>query len=148
MLILDDLHAADEPSLLLLRFLARDLSNRRVLLLAAYRNVDPTLADPLEMTLAELIREPATRAFELTGLAETELTRLIEVTTGQVPDTAVAAAVLAESEGNPLFAGEIARLLAAEGGLEHARAARAIPPGVKEVIRRRLRTCRRTATVS
>ncbi len=39
----DDLHAADEPSLLLLRFVAREIVGTRLLLIAAYRNVDPTL---------------------------------------------------------------------------------------------------------
>ena len=40
-LVLDDLHAADEPSLLLLRFLARELGASRLLVLCAYRDVDP-----------------------------------------------------------------------------------------------------------
>ena len=40
-LVLDDLHAADAPSLLLLRFLARELGSTRMLVLGAYRDVDP-----------------------------------------------------------------------------------------------------------
>src|SRR5439155_13692503 len=36
-LVLDDLHAADEPSLLLLQFLAREVSDSRLLVFAAYR---------------------------------------------------------------------------------------------------------------
>jgi predicted ATPase len=40
-LVLDDLHAADASSLLLLRFLGRELGSTRVLLLALYRDVDP-----------------------------------------------------------------------------------------------------------
>ena len=53
-LVLDDLHAADEPSLLLLRFVARGLGDSRLLVVGAYRDVDPTLRDPLASTLAEL----------------------------------------------------------------------------------------------
>ena len=40
-LVLDDLHAADEPSLLLLRFFAREIGSTHLLLLGALRNVDP-----------------------------------------------------------------------------------------------------------
>ena len=46
MLVLDDLHAADAPSLLLLRFLARGLGSARMLLLGAYRDVDPSPDSP------------------------------------------------------------------------------------------------------
>ena len=46
-LILDDLHAADTPSLLLLRFLIRELGSMHVLLLAAMRDVDPIPGEPL-----------------------------------------------------------------------------------------------------
>ena len=45
--MLDDLHAADEPSLLLLRFVAREIADSRLLVVCAYRDVDPTLRAPL-----------------------------------------------------------------------------------------------------
>ena len=49
-LVLDDLHAADEPSLLLLQFVARALGESRLLIVGAYRDVDPTLSAPLTTT--------------------------------------------------------------------------------------------------
>ena len=49
-LVLDDLHAADEPSLLLLQFVAAELGDSRLLVVGAYRDVDPTLRDPLAST--------------------------------------------------------------------------------------------------
>ena len=67
-LVLDDLHAADEPSLLLLQFLARELAGARLLVIGAYRDVDPTPRDPLTSTLAGLAREPVTRTIRLPGL--------------------------------------------------------------------------------
>ena len=70
MLVLDDLHAADEPSLLLLEFVARGLRDSRLLVVGAYRDVDPTLRDTLASTLAELARERVTRRIALGGLAE------------------------------------------------------------------------------
>ncbi len=41
--VLDDLHAADAPSLLLLRFLADAVAKSRILVIATYRDVDPVL---------------------------------------------------------------------------------------------------------
>ena len=72
-LVLDDLHAADEPSLLLLQFVARGLGDSRLLVVGAYRDVDPTLRDPLASTLAELGRERTTRRIALGGFAEPDV---------------------------------------------------------------------------
>jgi predicted ATPase len=74
---LDDLHAADEPSLLLLRFFVRELADSRLLIIGAYRNVDPTIRDPLSTAVAELIREVVTRRVELSGLAEGDVEEYI-----------------------------------------------------------------------
>jgi DNA-binding SARP family transcriptional activator/tetratricopeptide (TPR) repeat protein len=139
-LVLDDLHAADEPSLLLLRFVARELGDSRLLIVGAYRDVDPTLADPLTTTLTELAREPVTRTLALAGLGEADVARFIELAAPAASAAELAPAVHAETEGNPLFVGEIVRLLAAERRLnEPARAPLAIPHSVREVIGRRLR---------
>ena len=54
-LVLEDLHAADEPSLLLLRFVARQLAVVRVLIVGTYRDVDPVMRQPLAATVAELL---------------------------------------------------------------------------------------------
>jgi predicted ATPase len=45
-LVLDDLHAADEPSLLLLQFLARELGTARLLVIGAARDVDRSRERP------------------------------------------------------------------------------------------------------
>lgn len=148
-LVLDDVHAADEPSLLLLRFLARELGGNRVLVVGAYRNVDPSPSDPLTATLTELAREPVTRTIVLGGLGEDDVRRFIELTTGESPGTDLVAAIHEETEGNPLFVGEIVRLLASEGSLSPDAAPRVvIPQSVRDVIARRLRhlseTCAHT----
>jgi tetratricopeptide (TPR) repeat protein len=142
-LVLDDLHAADEPSLLLLRFVAGGLATARILVVGTYRDVDPTVRDPLASTLAELAREPVTQRIELSGLAETDVGRYIELSTDTMPATELVSALQNETEGNPLFLGEIVRLLAAEGRLSdvdiRAMWTLGIPQGVREVIGRRLR---------
>jgi DNA-binding SARP family transcriptional activator len=152
-LVLDDLHAADEPSLLLLRFVARELGDSRLLIVGAYRDVDPTLADPLTTTLSELAREPVTRTLSLAGLGEADVARFIELAAPGAAAADLAAVVHAETEGNPLFVGEIVRLLAAERRLdEPATAPLAIPQSVREVIGRRLRhlsdDCNRLLTLA
>ena len=139
-LVLDDLHAADAPSLLLLRFLARELGSARILLLAAYRDVDPIPGRPLTETLAEVAREPVTRRLSLAGLSEREVAQYVELTASQLASTPLVAAVHQETEGNPLFVGEIVRLLAVEGveSESTAEAHLAIPQSVRDVIARRL----------
>ena len=152
-LVLDDLHAADEPSLLLLQFVARELGDSRLLIVGAYRDVDPTPADPLTATLTELAREPVTRQLALAGLGEEDVVHFIELAAPGRPGAELAPAVHAETEGNPLFVGEIVRLLAEENRLEDpVTAPLAIPQSVREVIGRRLRNlsdaCNRLLTLA
>ena len=141
-LVLDDLHAADEPSLLLLRFVAGRLGESRILVVGTYRNVDPTVRDPLGATLAELAREPVTRRVELGGLTRADVARYIDASAGALPSAPLVTAIHAETEGNPLFVGEVVRLLVAEGQFadvaDGALWTLGIPQGVREVIGRRL----------
>ena len=139
-LVLDDLHAADTPSLLLLRFLARELAGARVLLVGACRDVDPTPGRPLTELLTDVAREPAARRLSLGGLSERELAEYVELTARQIASPELAAALHEETEGNPLFAGEIVRLLAVEGvwSRSGAQTPFAIPETVRDVISRRL----------
>jgi len=140
LLALDDMHAADEPSLLLLRFLAREIGQSRLFVVVAYRDVDPTVAEPLAVTLAELRREPITHRIALEGLSEPAVAEYIEAAGGTVPSRALVDAIHAETEGNPLFVGEMVRLLVQEGQLDaEALETLGVPEGIREVIERRLR---------
>jgi DNA-binding SARP family transcriptional activator len=140
-LVLDDLHAADEPSLLLLRFLARSLQDARLVLVGAYRDTEPR-REALNTAVAEIRREPVTRYIRLGGLDADEVATVVELLAGSRPSPELAKAVHRETEGNPLFVVELVRLLAAEGRLEEVAAApwrRRIPQGIREVIGHRLR---------
>ncbi|HKP16936.1 MAG TPA: BTAD domain-containing putative transcriptional regulator [Gaiellaceae bacterium] len=152
-LVIDDLHAADEPSLLLLRYVASVLGPSRALIVATFRDLDPTLAEPLESTLAELGRESAVRRIRLSGLSREEVGRLAELTAEAPPPRQLVAALHAETEGNPLFVAEIVRLLAAEGRLGADLAGGIpIPESILEAIGRRLRAlsgeCRRVLSLA
>lgn len=141
-LVLDDLHWADRPSLLLLEFLAGELRAARVLVLGTYRDVEVGRAHPLAQTLAELTRAQASQRIPLRGLSEHEVAHVIELTAGLAPPAPLVAAVTRETEGNPFFVAEVVRLLAAEGALDRPPPAASerltLPPSVREVIGRRL----------
>jgi DNA-binding SARP family transcriptional activator len=139
-LVLDDLHAADAPSLLLLRFLARELASTRLLVLGAYRNVDPVPGHPLTEMLAEVAREPVTRRVSLGGLSEPEVGEYLELTASEMASPQLVAAVHGQTQGNPLFVGEIVRLLSIEGARSESpdESRLTIPQSVRDVIARRL----------
>src|SRR5262249_2334690 len=59
--VLDDLHWADRPSLKLLEFIASDLTDMRLLVVATYRDTEVQREDPFLATLSRLAREPSTR---------------------------------------------------------------------------------------
>jgi DNA-binding SARP family transcriptional activator/tetratricopeptide (TPR) repeat protein len=134
LLLLDDLHAADAPSLLLLQFVARELASSRVLLICALRDVDPVPAQRVSTMLSELAREPLTQRLLLPGLSEDDVAAFLEVTASGLASPDLVATLHERTEGNPLFLGEIVRLLTIEGD----RAGAAIPPSVRDVIGRRL----------
>ena len=127
-LVLDDLHAADASSLLLLQFVARELGSARLMVLGACRDVDPVPAPALAAMLAEVGREPVSRRLEIAGLSEAELQDYVA---HEAAAPVSVAALHEQTGGNPLFAGEIVRLLSVEGRL-------AVPQSVRDVIARRL----------
>src|SRR5919201_2143755 len=149
-LVLDDLHAADTPSLLLLQFLARELGSCRVLLVGAYRDVEPVPGRKLTAMLAEVVREPVTRRLWLRGLDEQEVGQYVELNASELAVPQLVAALHEETEGNPLFVTEMVRLLALEGFTTGGRIT--IPQSVREVIARRLAhlsdECNRTLVVA
>jgi DNA-binding SARP family transcriptional activator/tetratricopeptide (TPR) repeat protein len=138
--VLDDLHAADAPSLLLLEFIADELDGAHVMILGAYRHTEIGSDHALASTLAELARKQAARRIMLAGLTEVAVARYIELSTGVVAPDSLVAALHRGTEGNPLFLGELARLLSEEGLLERGTLERLpIPRGVHEAIGHRLR---------
>ena len=74
-IVLDDLHWADEPSLLLLRFAARELASSGLLILGTYRDVELGRHHPLARMLGEMSgdrgqrADPAARALDRRGRA-------------------------------------------------------------------------------
>ncbi|HVR30639.1 MAG TPA: protein kinase, partial [Thermoanaerobaculia bacterium] len=142
LVVLDDLHWADEASLLLLQFVARELGPARLLLVGTYRDLELRRRHPLAETLAELARVQGVERVQLRGLSAEDIGSFIAQTAAVEPPRALVEAVHRQTEGNPFFVQEVVRLLAAEGRLERMRNVDSwsleIPQGVREVIGRRL----------
>ena len=139
-LVLDDLHWADEPSLLLLRFAARELASSGLLILGTYRDVELGRHHPLARMLGEISGIAGSRRIPLKGLSVGAVERYLEMTAGAPAPVGLAEAVQERTDGNPFFVGEVVRLLASEGKLTGGGSAAElqIPQGVREVIGRRL----------
>ena len=130
--VLDDVHWADAASLRLLRFLGPQLPAMPVLVVATFRDdeADGELAD----ALAAFARQEGVVRLPLEGLSEGDVGRLLAETLAATPDDAVVRDIAERSAGNPFFVGELARLL----GGPTAPAPGDVPPGVRDVIRRRV----------
>ena len=139
-LVLDDLHWADEPSLLLLRFAARELASSGLLILGTYRDVELGRHHPLARMLGEISGIEGSGASRCAGSTVGAVERYIEMTAGAPAPLGLAEAVQEQTDGNPFFVGEVVRLLASEGKLTGGGSAPElqIPQGVREVVGRRL----------
>jgi tetratricopeptide (TPR) repeat protein len=140
-LVLEDLHAADTPSLLLLRFLAEQLY-AQIMVLGTYRDVELTPDHPLTATVAELSRQPSCKLIRLRGLTHDDVVAFVGAVSGEAAPSGLALALHRETKGNPLFITEALRLLSSEGRLQSmtdlATFRIAVPKSVRDVIGRRV----------
>jgi eukaryotic-like serine/threonine-protein kinase len=111
LVVLDDLHAGDQPSLWLLRFLGDVLAEARILLVASYREADKRVRE-LSDVFAELAR--VGRRIPLGGLAPAEIEAYVATVTGSTVSRRAVARLREVTGGNPYFLGEVVRLLAAD----------------------------------
>jgi class 3 adenylate cyclase len=151
LVVVDDLHWSDAPTLALLRHVASTPKATPPLLVGTYRDTDVDRGHPLVDTVATLARLPGTQRLVLGGLHEGELARLVEARAGHELDPegrAFAAALRQETNGNPFFAREILRNLAetaavveGEGGEWRAPSGidpEQLPDSVLDVVRQRV----------
>jgi DNA-binding SARP family transcriptional activator/tetratricopeptide (TPR) repeat protein len=152
LLVLEDLHWADKPSLLLLRYLIASTDPSQLLVVATYRPTDLAAEHPLTDVLAALHREEHVQRLELRGLDDTEVVALVEAAAGHALDdtgVALAHALHRETDGNPFFTREILRHLAETGAISQRDDGRwvaevdfrdeaGLPTSVREVIGRRV----------
>jgi class 3 adenylate cyclase/tetratricopeptide (TPR) repeat protein len=149
-LVVDDIHWAARPTLLMLRHILRSPVQSRLFVVATYRDTDLDRAHPLADMLADLRRVPEVERLALDGLDRSGVEDMMEaVNQAELDDGAreLAAAVHAETEGNPFFVGELLRHLAESGALVHdgqvwrlavSVSEMSLPDGIREVVGRRL----------
>jgi DNA-binding SARP family transcriptional activator len=146
LLVLDDLHWADKPTLLLLRHVLRHAASARMLVVGTFRDVEVSSDHPLAELLVDLRRERRYDRLQLSGLdgqATHELVRDrlgIDITPGFV------VRLQEQTDGNAFFIEETVRALE-DSGLaqgapvdESALDRLGVPEGIAEVIVRRTRS--------
>lgn len=157
LLILDDLHWADEASVALLFHLARRITEAPILLLGGYRPADIAVGragarHPLEPILHELKRLFGEVTLDLDGADQTESREFLDALVDAEPnelDEAFREALYLRTEGHALFTVELLRHLRERGDLVHdtrgvwmAGAAidwETLPAGVEGVIEERIK---------
>jgi predicted ATPase/class 3 adenylate cyclase len=150
MLILDDLQWAGTPESLLLKHIFLSAMPMRLLVIGTYRDTELSRTHPLTTVLTDLRRAIGTERIALRGLDEVGVVDFVTAATGhQLDDADLAAArtIARDTEGSPLFVGEIlrnmaesgatsqkGRLLSVSGDIQRL----GIPEGIKEAIAQRL----------
>ena len=149
MFVLDDLHWAAKPTLLLLRHLTAAEWSGPLLVVGTYRDTDLSRTHPLAEMLADLRRGVGGERLVLRGLDAGEVEQFVTAAAGyELDDEAIqlARTLHAETEGNPFFMGQVLRHLVEtgaiverdgrwmQGGVDEL----GIPEGVREVVGRRL----------
>jgi tetratricopeptide (TPR) repeat protein len=140
MIVLDDLQEADQSSLLMLRFSARQLKESRVLIIGTYREAEVRNSPALSRLIGEIAGEG--HQLLVRGLSDSELGSWIQVHDGLDTSPGLVRALIQATGGNPLFIDGVFRTLIAEGRQlgpgEFSSRELPVPDGVRETIRRRL----------
>ncbi|MBV8180054.1 MAG: AAA family ATPase, partial [Mycobacterium sp.] len=132
-LILDDLHWAAKPTLLLLRHLLRFGEQARVQIVGTYRSTDLDRSHPLAAMLADLHRDGTANRIALSGLDEDDVTAYVAEV--GYDDEELARALASVTGGNPFFLIEALRHVEESGGHWDPST---LPQGVREAVTRRL----------
>jgi predicted ATPase/class 3 adenylate cyclase len=151
LLVLDDLHWADAPTVSLLRHVVTAGRSIAVMVVGTYRDSDLSRDHPLTALLADLHRDRGGERMKLSGLQTGDVLSLIEALAGHELDEdgcALAEEITRETAGNPFFAGELLRHLMEAGAIVQEDGGRwhvvgevaelGLPQSVREVIGRRV----------
>ena len=146
-IVLEDLHWADEPTLLLVRHVARGIEGARLLMVGTYRTTELPGSEQVRRSVADLAREVRLERVALQGLGDTEVAQMIATLEGRPPSPALGTAMRRDTAGNPLFVDQLLRHLVDSGLLVErdgelsltARPGRlGVPDSVQELVATRL----------
>jgi tetratricopeptide (TPR) repeat protein len=137
--VLDDLHFADEASLLALSYISRAVADKRILIVCTQRDLELEESRRDVAPFSELVRP--TLGIALKGLPVADVRRMIETRREAPPSEALVERIHDLTGGNPLFVSELLSLLEAERNLDDstiAAGAMPLPAGVRDAITARL----------
>ena len=119
--VIEDLHWADEASLELFPHLARKLRDVPLLLVGTYRTDELHRRHPLRPMLTELSRTRVVEDVILPRLSEDDVAAFLReaMRLGRPPTTEFRQAIFNTCEGNPLFMEEVLRALVERGDVEY-----------------------------
>lgn len=135
LVLLEDIHWADEPSLKLLQFIASASDRERQLVIGTYRDVELGRHHPLSGAMAELAKSDRAVRISLSGLDHEEIVEMVRSLGGGEVSEDLVSEIESRTEGNPFFIAEVIRLVgeSGDGSWEFA-----VPQGVREVLGHRL----------
>ena len=151
-LVLDDLHWASKPVLLLLRHVLRAAAGDRqaalILVVGTYRSTDVEADHPLSQVVADLRALAIVDRVDIAGLTLAEVEEFVDRRVGEHDgeNENLAVALHAETEGNPFFLEEMLRHLRETAAVEGCGPGRTltdlvattVPESVSDVVRRRI----------
>jgi class 3 adenylate cyclase len=110
LVVIDDLHWADKPTLQLLGHLVEQSTSTALLVVGTFRDAELSGTHPLSEALGALRREPGMERLQLGGLDDLEVVTFLETAAGHELDKAgvdLAHAVYRDTDGNPFFVAEL-----------------------------------------
>src|SRR5712671_2486882 len=147
LLLFDDLHWADNPTLLLLRHVMRSASMASLAIVVTYRESELDRTHPLAEMLTTLRREPGITRLALRGLKITHVKALVNSIVGPNAPSQLSQMVMDSTDGNPFFATEMLQHLKETGAIARVSGMTGrtieigdlgLSEGIKEVIGQRL----------
>ncbi|MFZ0677850.1 AAA family ATPase, partial [Candidatus Binatus sp.] len=120
LMILEDLHWADDSTLALLDHIAQRLSDQPLMVICTYRDAETNITPVLARTLEALVRGRLATEVRLKRLPRGEVAAMLSSLSGKPPPEGFVAEIFAKTEGNPFFVEELFHHLEDEGRLYDA----------------------------
>ena len=117
LLMLDDLHWADEGALALLSYLAPLVQKLPILIIGTYRDFELRAGGQLARTIDDLNRHHLLERITLGGLPQNAVADMLRALSGREPPKEVVSLFYSDTEGNPFFVEELFRHLVEQGKL-------------------------------
>ena len=133
LLVLDDLHWADDSSIELLTYLTHHIQDQRILLVGTCRDTELTPSDKLRTLIDDLRREQAIVTLSIQPLTLSQIGSLVS----HLPKEMIES-VQTQAAGNPFFAEELARYVGTQTS-QNRDSHHSLPDAVAALLERRLR---------